>query len=193
MNEHRAEPIRPQHLISSKGLRADEAKGEVEGEAMMCGKCQPGEEDENLEARAPRIANRPYVPTKAEIAAHFPLHAEYRPWCKCCVHGKGISRQHAAGDNTEEVLGVTISIDYCFMVPEESEEEMDAILIAYDSHKMRLWAMTADAKGPTPQAVGWLSGKIEESENYHEIRSRQLDKGIEKGSEHQETFRNGYD
>ena len=51
---------------------------------------------------------------------------------------KGVSRQHAAVDPTEEALGVTISIDYCFMVPEESEEEMDAILIAYDSHKMGL-------------------------------------------------------
>ena len=91
------------------------------------------------------------------------LHAEYRSWCKYCVHGKGISRQHAAGDPTEEALGVTISIDYCFMLPEESEEEMDAILIAHDSQKMGLWAMTADANGPTPQAVGWLSGKIEES------------------------------
>ena len=50
------------------------------------------------------------------------------------------------------------------MVPEESEEEMDAFLIAYDNHKMGLWAMTADAKGPTPQAVGWLSGEIEESD-----------------------------
>ena len=60
-------------------------------------------------------------------------------------------------------MGVTISVDYCFMVPEESDEDMDAILIAYDNHKMGLWAMTADAKGPPPQAVGWLSSKIEES------------------------------
>ena len=49
------------------------------------------------------------------------------------------------------------------MVPEVSEEEMDVILIAHDNHKMGLWAMTADAKGQTPQAVGWLSSKIEES------------------------------
>ena len=60
-------------------------------------------------------------------------------------------------------MGVTISVDYLCTVPEESEEEMDAILIAYDSQKMGLWAMPADAKGPTPQAVGWLIGKIEES------------------------------
>ena len=100
---------------------------------------------------------------KPRIAAHFSLHAEYRSWCKYCAHGKGISRQHAAGDPTEEALGVTISIDYCFMVPEESEEEMDAILIAYGNENMGLWAMTVDAKGPTPQAVGWLSGKNEES------------------------------
>ena len=55
------------------------------------------------------------------------------------------------------------------MVPEESEEEMDAIFIAYNNHKMGIWAMSADAKGPTPQAVGWLSSKIEES-GYNRVK-----------------------
>ena len=90
MNEHRAEPIRPQHFISGKGLRADEATGEVEGEAIVCGECQPGEEDDHLQARALRIASLPYVPTKAEIDAQFPLHVEYRSWCKYCDLGASI-------------------------------------------------------------------------------------------------------
>ena len=84
------------------------------------------------------------------------------------------------------------------MVPEESEEEMDAILIAYDNRKMGLWEMTADAKGPTPQAVGWPSGKIEES-GYNGVKIAMKSdqdnslKPLNKGSGHQETFRNGYD
>ena len=85
-----------------------------------------------------------------------------------------------------------------FMVPEVSEEEMDAILIAYDNHKMWLRAMTADAKGPTPHAVGWLSRKIEES-GYNGVKITMKSdqahaiKALQKGSEHQKTFRNGFD
>ena len=115
----------------------------------MCEVCEP---EQGEIARAPRIASQPYVPTKAEIEAHFPLHAEYRSWCRFCVEGKGTSRQHRSGDK-EESLGVTISIDYCFMVPEESEEGMDAILVGYDDKKMGLWAMSVESKGPTESSV----------------------------------------
>ena len=79
------------------------------------------------------------------------------------VAGKAVSRQHSAGNPDEEALGVTVSVDYCFMIPEESEEEMDAIPVGYDSQKMGLWTMSVDAKGPTPSAVGWLSIKIEDA------------------------------
>ena len=51
------------------------------------------------------------VTTKAEVDAHYPLHADFRSWCKYCVAGKGASRQHRAGDPAEESIGVTISVD----------------------------------------------------------------------------------
>ena len=156
-----AEPVRPRNFIGSKGLRAsDKVEGEAEDDAeIVCEVREPEQEDG---ARAPRIASQPYVPTKAEIEAHFPLHAEYRNWCRFCVEGKGTSRQHRSGD-TGESLGVTISLDYCFMVPEESEEGMDAILVAYDDKKMGLWAMAVESKGPTESSVKWMSKKIEDS------------------------------
>ena len=68
------EPIRLQNFISSKGMRADraEVEGEVIEEAIVCERCDP----EDDEARAPKIARRPYVPTKAEIDAHFRWHAD---------------------------------------------------------------------------------------------------------------------
>ena len=120
-------------------------------------------QDEEEETRAPNIASRPYIPTKAEIDAHYPLHAEFRNWCKFCVEGKGASRHHKKGDPTEEPIGVTISIDYCFMVPEEAEEGMDAILVGYDDKKKGLWAMSVESKGPTESSIEWLSSKIENS------------------------------
>ena len=58
----------------------------AEEEAMICGECDPDEE--NGEFRAPKIASRQYIPTKAEIDAHYPLHAECRSWCNFCVEGK---------------------------------------------------------------------------------------------------------
>ena len=40
----------------------------AEEEAMLCQESDPDEE--NGEFRAPKIASRPYMPTKAEIDAH---------------------------------------------------------------------------------------------------------------------------
>ena len=145
-------------------MRADSAaEGEVEdieNEGEAIDEKNEGEVEENV---VPKIAPRPYIPTKAEVAAHYPLHAEYRSWCKHCVEGKAASRLHHKGDPLEEPLGVTVSIDYCFMTPEESEEGMDAVLIGYDDKKKGLWAMTVDAKGATESSVEWLSKKIEDS------------------------------
>ena len=141
-------------------MRADEsgggrADGQASGEEVLCGECDPEEPGEEIEARAPNIAKQPYSPTKAEIDSHFPLHAEFRSWCKFCVEGKGASRQHRSGDPSEESIGVTISIDYCFMVPEESEEGMDAVLIAYDDKKMDYGRYQWN---PTAQRIHPLSG-----------------------------------
>ena len=132
----------------------------VEDDEMQCRVCDDNEQEE---ARGLRIAGRPYTPTKAEIDAHFPLHAEYRSWCRFCVEGKAVSRPHYAKDPEEEQLGITISCDYCFWTPEEREEEMDALLVAYDSAKCGLWVLPAECKGATESSVTWLHNKIENS------------------------------
>ena len=119
------------------------------------------EELEELEARTPVIARKPKTPTKAEIDAHFPLHADYRDWCPHCLAGKGISNQHRRGDNSE-AIGTTVSMDYLFMVPEEEDENMDAVLILYDTNRKSIWTMSVDKKGPTPSTVKWVVDKLEE-------------------------------
>ena len=119
------------------------------------------EELEELEARTPVIARKPKTPTKAEIDAHFPLHADYRDWCPHCLAGKGISNQHRRGDNAESI-GTTVSMDYLFMVPEEEDENMDAVLILYDTNRKSIWTMSVDKKGPTPSTVKWVVDKLEE-------------------------------
>ena len=108
------------------------------------------------------------MPTKAEIDAHYPMHAEFRDWCRRCAEGKGVSRHHEKGKE-EEAIGVTISADDRFLAPEEFDEEMDAILVGYHREKMRLWTMAVDAKGPTPSSTEWLSNTIEEA-GYNGVR-----------------------
>ena len=57
----------------------------MEEEATVEGADQDGDTEE---VRAPKIAPKPYVPTKAEVDAHYPLHADFRSWCKHCVEGE---------------------------------------------------------------------------------------------------------
>ena len=85
MKPHHADPVRPQNFISSGGMRENgSAREEVDDEALeqaiICEEC--AEEEDTEEVRAPKIARKPDTPTKAQIEAHFPLHAEYRSWCE---------------------------------------------------------------------------------------------------------------
>ena len=71
------------------------------------------EEESSEETRAPRVAARPYAPTKADMAEHYPLHLNYRSWCDDCVHGRATSAHHRSEDRPRE--GVTWSMDYTFL------------------------------------------------------------------------------
>ena len=106
------------------------------------------------------------LPTKAEIEAHFPLHLEYRSWCKHCVHGKGRSNRHLAKDEDEESLGVTWHGDYAFTSGvgyDETEEGMQASLVMYDDSKDSFWAVGVDEKGATESMIKYGVGIIEQS------------------------------
>ena len=66
------------------------------------------------EVRKPKPAARPYTTTRAEIYEHEVTHLPYRSWCRHCVHGRGVSSPCVKPDYMEKI-GITISIDYCFM------------------------------------------------------------------------------
>ena len=57
---------------------------------------------------------------------------------------------------------MTISMDSLFMVPEEIDETMDAVLLVYDANRKNMWTMAVDGKGATPASVKWVSDKLEE-------------------------------
>ena len=101
-------------------------------EKDLCGVEDP--EDKAEEARKPRIFKRPDAPTKQELEEHLPTHLSDRSWCPVCTAGRGISRRYAAPGGDKEKLGVTINIDYCFMIPVEAEQDTCPILIMYDDN-----------------------------------------------------------
>ena len=53
-------------------------------------------------------------------------------------------------------------MDYCFMSPEDIEEDMHAILICYDHSKMGMWAIAVDRKGADENIVKWVVDKMDE-------------------------------
>ena len=129
------------------------------GNVVSQSACAEGEE-----SRKPNVARRPHTPTKQEVEDHLPLHLEYRSWCPHCVAGKGISDQHRRdmhGDG--EDLGITISLDYCFMTADEAEEDMRAILVCYDHSKSGFWVLPVEHKGAQEEVVKWVTDKVEES------------------------------
>jgi hypothetical protein len=51
-------------------------------------------------------------------------------------------------DGHANELGATVSLDYCFMTPDEEEEDMRAILIGYDHQKVDFGHCQLRARGP---------------------------------------------
>ena len=74
-----------------------------------------GPPDPHSEVRAPRVARRPNLPTKADIEEHFPLHLNFRSWCEHCVAGKARLAQHIVQPSDRARLGITVHMDYAFM------------------------------------------------------------------------------
>ena len=105
---------------------------------------------------------RPYTPTQQEIDDHMTTHLPYRAWCPHCVAGNGISGHHvmhAEGKN----MGVTVSLDYCFMVPMERSQHVCPAMVVYDDDLEAIWALPVLNKGPSRTAVNWLVGKLDEA------------------------------
>ena len=108
------------------------------------------------DVRKHKTARRPLLPTNAEIDSHYPLHLNYRSWCKHCVAGKARSNQHMRNKDEDGVrLGITLNADYDFMSGEhdEGEQGMQPALIMYDDDKDSFWAVGIDAKGATEAMV----------------------------------------
>ena len=118
--------------------------------------------DDGMESRKPKVGRIPKAPTKREFDYHLPLHMPYKAWCPICVAGEGIHHQaRATKPEEKERIGVTISLDYCFLTSEGEAEEDPNVLITHDDRLGTLWALGVQQKGVTPETVTWITQKLE--------------------------------
>ena len=157
-------PIRP-----NNGELGDDVQEEVmdaedgnEADGIENGENENEDRAEDDELRKPHPAARPYTPTKTEVYEHEVTHLPYRTWCKHCVKGRGVSTPHRKGKK-EEKIGITISIDYCFMSGEaDAEEDLPGILIVWDDNHECLWALPVESKGAVEWVVKYVVEKLDE-------------------------------
>jgi hypothetical protein len=126
-------------------------------------KADSGVQLEHEEMRPARVARRPVLPTKAEVDEHFPLHLQYRDWCKHCRYGKAKLAPHIVEPSEREKLGVTMNIDFAFMGSEEAEEDMQPALVMYDDHKLAFWAAGVKTKAVTEPLVKYVKDIFDQS------------------------------
>ena len=172
-------PVRPPIYDVGEGNGEESVVGTGTGEAALSGHAghqEPREEvegedgdggavrvdEESYGERKPKAAKQPEVPTKAERDSHYPLHINYRSWCYDCVRGRSIGKQHRRREAYDESMGIVVSIDYCFKLPEELEDDLSPILIAYDHRTRAIWTLEVDAKGiEAGVGTSWLVAKLD--------------------------------
>ncbi len=175
------DPVRPR--IANADSEDQEREGEDQGQRSEEGKEgerkaeeeRPRGQEEVVEdtkdkaeeeggVRKPKVGRIPTPPTKKELEEHLPLHADYKSWCPICVAGEGIHNQ--ARKSTEEKgnkIGITISMDYCFLTTEGESEPGPKVLVIHDDRLDAIWALEVKAKGPSAEVVTWIVGELEES------------------------------
>ena len=92
-----------------------------------------------------RLRDRTLLPRRRCMSTVTDL--PFRNWCRHCVFGKGVSSPHQKLDKKEKI-GITISMDYCFMNDDEKEEDTSGPLVIWDDSYECLWALPVDHKGP---------------------------------------------
>lgn len=128
-----------------------------------------GEGEHDMEIRRHRKSRIPRAPTLEENAAHVPLHLPFRSWCPVCVQAAGVHDHHRAhASESSELIGTTISLDYCFQGGQNNEEDMAfqgnyTVLIMHDDSIDGIWALQVEAKGVRPEVIDWVMQRLEEA------------------------------
>ena len=151
------------HQQLAKWLRARHGVSELNDvEGHPAG--SEGDEGDSPEVRKPKVGRIPTAPTKRELEDHLPLHMPYKAWCPVCVAGEGIHNQSRQTPTDErERIGITVSMDFCFLTTDGEADKDPKILILHDDRLETLWALGVKSKAVTPEVVTWIMSKLEES------------------------------
>ena len=81
-----------------------------------------------------------------------------------CVAGEGIHNQSRQTPTDErDRIGITVSMDVCFLTTDGEADEDPKILILHDDRLETLWALGVKSKAVTPEVVTWIMSKLEEA------------------------------
>ena len=122
---------------------------------------QVEEDQETQEARGARVIKRPEMQTQRERDEHMLTHLPCSIWCPYCIAGRGISVRHVAAGGDREKFGVSISLDYCFITPGDTEKDMCPILILHDDNHEAIWAIPVEHKGAVQFVASWCVSVLE--------------------------------
>ena len=103
------------------------------------------DEDEESEARIPRMLKDPKKPSSKEVEQHNLTHIPFRDWCPFCVQGGAPNKNHSRQGDNEYGLP-HIACDYCFMGDKEEEETL-VIQVARDIESKSIFAHAVPRKG----------------------------------------------
>ena len=112
----------------------------------------------------------------------------YKAWCPVCVAGEGIHNQSRQTPTDErERIGITVSMDFCFLTTDGEADKDPKILILHDDRLETLWALGVKSKAVTPEVVTWIMSKLEEAgykrnRDHAEVRPRGVDNGSQESS-----------
>ena len=78
------------------------------------------------------------------------------------MHGRGVSSPHPRPERREKI-GITISMDYCFMNgAEDDDPSLPGILMMWDDNHECLWELPVERKGLADWIVKWIVDKLDE-------------------------------
>ena len=137
---------------------AEEFAVRGEDQQAVDGQQEDEAEDDGVEVGKPM--RRPYSPTKEEWIEHMATHVPFRSCCPFCIAGRGISGHHTH-DEEQQKVGVTVSLDDCFMGSLDAEGNTAPIRIMYDDGLGHAWALGVSTKELSDSVVGYCVGKMD--------------------------------
>ena len=102
-------------------------------------------DDDEMEARRPRVLRDPGAPTEEQIEEHNTNHLPFRSWCPACVAGKAKDKFHSKIKDEEHGIP-TVVFDYCFLATNDVKDTIPT-QVMLDTRTQMLFGHVVPRKG----------------------------------------------